>query len=186
MGVGVETVTTGRVDLTTPSGRLHARMLGSIARYESEHRSERIRAKMAELARAGKVGGGGNRPFGFERDRLHVRADEALLIQEAAQRVLAGDSLYSIVQDWADRGVPTVSGARWSTTHLKTFLCSPRIAGLREHRKRVVGPAEWPAILDEATWARVRAILLDVARSRKRATRTYLLTGLITCGNCGF
>ena len=184
-GVGVETVTTGRVDLSSPSGRLHARMLGSIARYESEHKSERLKAKMNELAHAGKVGGGGPRPFGFEQDRRRVREDEAILIREAASRVLAGDSLYSIVIDWTARGVATVTGKKWTTTHVRTFLCSARVAGLRSHHGAVVAKAEWPAILDEPTWVRVRAILMDSARARRRVIRSYLLTGILTCEACG-
>jgi len=183
-GVGVETVTTGEVDLSTPSGRLHARMLGSIARYESEHRSERLRSKARELARAGKVSGGGRRPFGYERDRCTVVEAEATLIREAAQRVLVGDSLYAIADDWTDRGEQTVTGARWSTTAIRTFLTRPRVAGLREHRGEIVAEAEWPAIVDRETWEQVRAVLTAPSRSKRRRSRRYLLTGLLRCGKC--
>jgi site-specific DNA recombinase len=184
-GVGVETVQAGRVDLATPSGRMNARMLGTVARYESEHKSDRIRRKHRELAEAGKVSGGGNRPFGFERDRITHRPDEVELIREAARRLLAGESLYRIAADWTTRGVETSTGASWSTTALRTFLTAPRIAGLRSHRGEVVGPAVWAPILDEATWKRVTAILTDPGRKRKRAIRSYLLTGLLRCKLCG-
>jgi site-specific DNA recombinase len=81
--------------------------------------------------------------------------------------------------------VKTSTGASWSTTALRTFLTSPRIAGLRSHQGQVVGPAVWAPILDETTWKRVTAILTDPARKRKRAVRSYLLTGLLRCGRCG-
>lgn len=184
-GVGVETVQAGRVDLTSPAGRMNARMLGTVARYESEHKSDRIRRKHRELAEAGKVSGGGNRPFGFESDRITHRPDEVALVREAAQRVLAGESLYRIAQDWTARGVATSTGAAWSTTALKAFLIAPRIAGQRAHRGEVVGPAVWQPVLDEATWKRVTAVLTDPARKRQRAIRSYLLTGLLRCGRCG-
>lgn len=183
-GVGVETVTTGEVDLSTSSGRLHARMLGSIARYESEHRSERLRSKASELARAGKVGGGGRRPFGYDQDRRTIVESEAELIREAAQRVLVGDSLYAIAEDWTDRGEQTVTGAKWSTTAVKTFLIRPRVAGLREHRGEIVAEAEWPAIVDRETWEQVRAVLTAPSRSKRRRSRRYLLTGLLRCKKC--
>jgi site-specific DNA recombinase len=147
-GVGVETVQAGRVDLATPAGRMNARMLGTVARYESEHKSDRIRRKHRELAEAGKVSGGGNRPFGFERDRITHRPDEVELIREAARRLLAGESLYRIAADWTTRGVETSTGASWSTTALRTFLTAPRIAGLRSHRGEVVGPAVWASDSD--------------------------------------
>jgi hypothetical protein len=184
-GVGVETVQAGRVDLATPAGRMNARMLGTVARYESEHKSDRIRRKHRELAAAGKVSGGGNRPFGFEPDRITHRPAEVKLVREAARRLLAGESLYRIAGDWTARGVETSTGAPWSTTALKAFLTAPRIAGLRSHRGAVIGPAVWAPILDETTWQRVTAILTGPARKRKRATRSYLLTGLLRCTRCG-
>ena len=184
-GAAVETVQAGRVDLSSSAGRLQARMLGNIARYESEHKSERVRRKMRELAETGKVGGGGVRPFGFERDRITHRTEEVALIREAARRLLAGETLYGIVQDWTARGVSTSTGAPWSTTSLKSTLVRPRVAGLREHRGTIVAQAEWAAILDEVTWRRVAALLTDPARRRNRTQRTYLLTGILRCGACG-
>ncbi|MGH3800706.1 MAG: recombinase family protein [Pseudonocardiaceae bacterium] len=41
--VPTHTVQAGPLDLSTPSGRMVARQLGAVARYESEHRSERVR-----------------------------------------------------------------------------------------------------------------------------------------------
>ena len=49
-GIRLATVT-GEHDLATPSGRLHFRMLGSIARYESEHRAERLRLTKAKVSK---------------------------------------------------------------------------------------------------------------------------------------
>ena len=40
--VTTETVTAGMIDLNTPIGRMVARNLCTIARYESEHRAERV------------------------------------------------------------------------------------------------------------------------------------------------
>ena len=70
-------MTAGEFDLCTPEGRLTARIVGSVARKESEDKSRRIRRKHVELAKAGKVSGGGRRPFGFESDRVTIREDEA-------------------------------------------------------------------------------------------------------------
>lgn len=184
VGASVATCTAGDYDLATPDGRLMARITGSVARKESEDKSRRLRRKHLELAEAGKLSGGGVRPFGFEPDRKTIKADEAKLIRDAARRVLAGDSLYAIVGDWTKAGVPTSTGAAWSTTSLKSTLVRGRVAGLREHRGAVVGPAEWAAILDRATWERVRAVLTDPARRRNPVVRSYLLTGLLRCGSC--
>ncbi|HKF88220.1 MAG TPA: recombinase family protein, partial [Propionibacteriaceae bacterium] len=47
----------GEIDLETPEGRLQARMLGTLARYESEHRSDRVRRALAQAAENGKPHG---------------------------------------------------------------------------------------------------------------------------------
>src|SRR5207248_4948736 len=44
---------TGDVDLADHGGRLLARMLGGLARYESDNKSERIRGKHLEIAESG-------------------------------------------------------------------------------------------------------------------------------------
>lgn len=181
----VASCTAGDYDLGTPDGRLMARIVGSVARKESEDKSRRLRRKHEELAVSGKVGGGGIRPFGFERDRVTVRDAEAQRIREAASRVLAGDTLYSIVADWTAEGVETSTGVPWSTTSLKSTLIRPRVAGLRAHNGEVVAKAEWPAILDETTWRQVCAVLTDSSRRRNAVVRTYLLTGMLRCSRCG-
>ena len=183
-GIQLATVT-GQHDLATPSGRLHFRMLGSIARYESEHRAERLRLKFDELARAGRPKGGGYRPFGFEADKLTVKQAEATLLCQAAERVLAGDGPYAVVGDWEARGIVTPAGNVWNTTSLRRALLAPRTAGLREHHGQVLGRAAWPAIFDETTRRRLVELFARDDRKRQGRPRTYLLSGLATCGREG-
>ena len=52
--VRVSVVTGGDYDLTTPEGRFTARIVGAVARKESEDRSRRVRRKHLELAEQGK------------------------------------------------------------------------------------------------------------------------------------
>lgn len=181
-GVSVATVTAGDFDLTTPDGRLTARIIGSVARKESEDKSRRLRRKHVELAEAGKISGGGRRPFGYEADKTTIKESEAVEIRRAVARVLAGESLRSVTLDWNEREVATVTGAAWQPTTVKRLLSAPRIAGLRGHQGNIVGPAVWPGIIDPDDGAKVRSIL--AARPTMRSARTYLLTGLVWCGRC--
>lgn len=181
----VVTVTSGDYDLTTPEGRATARIVGAIARQESERKSVRSRRKHEELAMAGKDAGGGTRPFGYEPDRRTIREDEAALIVDAAQHVVAGRTLRGIADEWNRRGVETVTGVPWSTPVIRRILTAGRVAGVREHLGEVVAEAEWPAILDRATWERVRVLLSDPRRRTNTRKRKYLLTGGIArCGLC--
>src|SRR5947209_1189182 len=53
-GVRALASVTGDVDLATDDGRFMARILGAVARKESDDKSRRIRRKALELAQAGK------------------------------------------------------------------------------------------------------------------------------------
>lgn len=174
--VDVLTVQTGLYDLTTPAGRMSARLVGTVARYESEHRSARIRSKHAEMAREGRPSGGGTRPFGYADDRVTVIPAEADAVRWAAGRIVAGDSLGAVIRGMP---VPTVTGGPWTRQVLHRVLTAPRTAGLRGHEGEAVADGTWPALLDRPTWEKVRAVLQDPARRHRRPARRYLLTGLV-------
>lgn len=184
-GLTVGTVTAGDLDLATPDGRLTARIVGSVSRKESEDKSRRLRRKHLELAEAGKIAGGGRRPFGYEKDRITIVPSEAALIRDAAARVLAGESIRGVTLDWQRRGVETVTGASWQPTTIKRMLMSARVSGQREHHGRIVGPAEWPSIITPDDTIRLRAILNDPSRSTGTTSiRSYLATGMVYCARC--
>jgi DNA invertase Pin-like site-specific DNA recombinase len=183
--VTVGTVTAGDYDLTTPEGRLTARIVGAVARKESEDKSRRIRRKHLELAEAGDGRGGGTRPFGFNPDRLTINQPEADCIREAAARILAGDRVRGVAADWNRRGIPTTSGGRWTAFSLRRMLLSARIAGLRAHHGAVTATAVWPAIIDPADHVRLTAVLKDPARRTNGGASRYLLTGFVVCHACG-
>jgi site-specific DNA recombinase len=91
----------------------------------------------------------------------------------------------SVAKDFNHRGIPTVRGARWSCQVLKNIVISPRLAGLRTLKGRVVGPAVWEAILTEEESQRLRSLLTDPARRTTRSARRYLLSSLLRCQVCG-
>jgi site-specific DNA recombinase len=144
-------VQVGRIDLTTPSGQLNARMLGAVAYFESQHKAERIRSAHQQIAERGGWHGG-IRPFGYESDGMTVRESEAAEIKRLAEAVISGQSLRSLARELNERDVPTVKGKRWSQAHLRSMLMRARLAGLRDHRGEIIGPAAWPAILERETW----------------------------------
>lgn len=176
---------TGDLDIAESDGLFQARILTAVARKSSDDSARRLRRKMEDIAREGRPGGGGKRAFGFERDGVAVRKDEARIVREAVKRALAGEGLFAIASEFNRRGVPTVSGGLWSTRSLKRILTSPRWAGLRDYKGVVVAEAVWPAIIKRADWEKLRILLLDPGRSNGSTTaRKYLLPGLIFCGLC--
>lgn len=197
----VETIVGGAYDLTTPGGRNVARILGSVARLESETKSARLRAKQAELARAGKLSGGGNRLFGYRkvfaegtenltgRGRrligLEIEPTEEAHVREAAARILAGASLRATANYLNALGVTSTLGNKWDGSSLKQMLCSPSLAGFRVHPEAGTVKAAWPAIISLDEHKRLCAILGSPERNVSRGRDKHLLTDRLVCGGCG-
>src|SRR5262249_59575815 len=120
---------TGEIDRSTHDGQLIARIHGAVARKESDDKSRRIRRKHEELAAAGRVSGGGTRPFGYEADKRTLRPDEAEVIRECARRVLAGDSLRALCLDLNERAIPTATGKAGTSQTLRRVLMAARVHG---------------------------------------------------------
>ncbi|MGY4868385.1 recombinase family protein [Mycolicibacterium elephantis] len=187
-GVPTETVQSGPLDLSTPDGRMVARVLGAIARKESEHRGERVKLAMKRQAASGAYHGG-SRPFGYEKDGMTVVVDEAAEVAAAATAIAGGQSLRSVVRELNTRKVPTSSGkvGAWSSQQVRDLLLSPRIAGYASYNGEPVGKAQWPAIIDESLWRAVVAILRNPARLTnvtRAGSVAWLGSGLYICGVC--
>ena len=184
----------GDIDLSTPDGRTMARVLVAFANKSSMDTSRRVTRKQLELAQAGKVGGGGTRPYGYELDQVTVREDEAAIIRQIVKRVLATESLTSIANDLSEQGVLTSgSGTRWTRSIMKKMLLRPRMAGLRTYKGTVLLDdngqpvrAEWPAIISVDDHEQLKSLLTEPGRNANagRIDRKYLLSGILRC-KCG-
>ena len=185
-GVEVQTVQAGTVDLSTASGKMVARMLGAAARHEVEHAIERQKRAKLQAAMDGKFRGG-RRSFGYDKSGMALQDDEAAAIRDAIQKVLVGVSLRQICREWQEKGLRTsFGGSEWTARTLKKVLLRPRNAALVTHEGKVIGPAQWPAIIDEDTHRALVALLGDPGRRNSFTTeRSALGAGLYLCGICG-
>ncbi|MEV4183090.1 recombinase family protein [Streptosporangium canum] len=180
----VETARSGSYDLTTPTGRKRFRNDVVDAAYEVDHSIERIESMKNEAAKEGRWLGG-RRPFGYEADGVTVRPVEALELKWASEAILSGMSLHAVVRDWNARGIKTSTGAVWRTRSVRNVLIRMRNAGIMEHREEEVGPAQWPAIVEETTWRALCALLRDPERRTSPGPeRRWLLSGIAECGLC--
>src|SRR3954464_2838247 len=190
-GVDVVTVQAGRWDLSTASGKLVARMLGSIARHESDHKSERVRRALQQNAGAGRSHG--RVPYGWTREpgadgavREVVVPEQAAVIGRIADGLLAGESLRSLTAALNAEGVPSPTGKPWAKGMVRALVLRERNAGLRVHRGQVVGEGAWEPIVERGRFEQCRAVLSDPARKTSIGTAAaHLLSGLDRCGVCG-
>jgi DNA invertase Pin-like site-specific DNA recombinase len=180
--IPVESVS-GSLRLANDGDVTMARVLVAVANKSSRDTSRRVTRKHEELAANGRPSGGGQRGYGYEPDGVTIRTDEAAIVQEMAEKVLAGESLYAIADDLETRGVPTVQGGPWTSRSVKSIVTGPRVTGLRRHKGRIVGEAVWPAILPRETWEAVCATLAGRSGGGNQLHRW--LTGVLRCGLCG-
>jgi site-specific DNA recombinase len=183
---GLQLVATpsGTFDPSDADDEFVSTIQAATSKRESAATARRVRRRQLEKAKAGEFLGGG-RAFGHTKNRKRLVKREADQIRDATRRVLAGETVSSIVRDWQDRGVKTVRGGRWRVDTIRDLLVQPRLAGLSDYRGEVMGKATWPAIIDQETHERLRA-MFDLRRRGPtvRPTR-WLLSGLLRCSKCG-
>ena len=188
-GAGVRSMAsvTGDTDLATHDGRFLARILGAVARKESDDKSRRIKRKHEEMARSGRLDRGGTRPFGYRADRRTRRSRRgrrrcARLSRECSLATACA----AIATDWNDARHPHRRvAARWTIAgpppDARTRAGS---AASASYKGEIVARGDWEAIITPEDTARLRAIL-DGATRRDRpgpSAATSCSGGLLRCG----
>lgn len=197
---GVQVISaTEPLDTTTPMGRAMAEILQVFAAMESRATAARVRDSVAYLRRSERFAGG-TPPYGYRSiphpdgsgRALALDPDAAAIVQEAASRILGGETAYSVALDLNARGIPTARGlSGWRSGTLAKVLTGDAVLG----RVRVRGDllrdpsglprVVWPPILTVEESRRLRALLAPVPAAEPRRRATRLLSGLAVCGSCG-
>lgn len=184
--------TDGMLDLSTPTGRAVATILGAVAQMEVELKGERQIAKNKQRAAKGLPWHSGFRAFGYALDGTVIER-EATLIREAAENVLDETPLRAIVRRWNDLNVPTPRSRKnmsgWTHNSVRSILLNPRNAGIATYKGEVIGKGQWEPIISEETHVLLVATLTDPTRARGDKALgnkpRNLLSGIARCGECG-
>lgn len=154
----------------------------------SERESEKIRDRILRGKRASAASGrpSGPPPWGYQvTGRAEWGPDpvEAPRVLAAAEKLLAGESVYSVRQWLGETGYAP------SGTDLARMICNPALAGLRVYKGEVVGKGTWPAIITEEQH---RTLVRHTRRLRTQngyvaspgPQPKHLLSGIAVCGVC--
>ncbi|GAB7053255.1 hypothetical protein JCM9534A_83810 [Catenuloplanes indicus JCM 9534] len=187
----------GYLDLETADGRAEARAKVNRARYESEHRSDRVKVGVRELAELGGINGGGTRPYGYNRViaelghrrvivREEINEEEAAVIRHCKDLLLKDGKSMQQVHRWVvGAGHLTVKGNVFTRVRLQKILSSARIAGLREHLGEVTSEAVWPKIIEPEEHQQLRSLLaMKPAAPSSGGRRKYWASGFVFCSDC--
>ena len=185
--VPVLAVKSGRVDLATADGRMHARMLGTVAQHASEKTSERVTAAARHRALTG-IATTGVRPFGWRRtaDGLEPDPVEAPALAEAYRKFLDGANLSQIARWLTGEGFRGSRGGAITQARVSMILRAPRNGGLVAYRGELVDVANAEGrIVSEDTWRQAQRVLAEPGRKTKGRPTNTPLSGLLTCFKCG-
>jgi DNA invertase Pin-like site-specific DNA recombinase len=184
-GISTHTVQAGTIDLATPSGRMTARILGAVARQESEHKGHRVARARQQKAMTGDWAGG-IRPFGWGVPTGEMRKkidrktgeetevpvldmskavpEEKEAVAHGTDLVLTGGSVGSFHKWLKDKGFTTTLGNEFSKQEAREILLRPRNAGIAVYRGEEVGRGKWEELVPEPKFRGVVAILKDPSR----------------------
>lgn len=187
----------GEYNITTADGRKAFRDKMTANAHESDTTSERSSRGKRLKARRGRSNatnrGFGRpgylpKPEGWETGDPREYVSDAQLRREreavvdATDRILAGEHMAGICQEWNEAGLLTTTGKRWDSQRLRQMLEAPAIGGLVEYKGTIMADnGDGP--LDRETWERLCRYF--ASRKRGRPATAYLLSGLLTCDLCG-
>lgn len=179
---------------STPIGRAMLTIIGALAEMESAQKRERAFSYHDGRRKRG-VPPAGKAPFGYKRVSKHkfkIEPKSAGLLREAADRLIAGESVNSIVRWMNDPdhvlSRPGLLGAFQSPTI--AALVSSEPLEVRGGVKVVpesaeLSEGEWEPVLERGVWDEVRAILNDPNRRSKHGNKlAHPLVPVIRCA-CG-
>jgi site-specific DNA recombinase len=176
-----------------------------LAAGEVRRLKRRVNDRLAEIAGEGRPSGGSCYGYRHALDdqggkTLAVVEEEAEVIGQVAERVLAGWALANIAADLRERGVRGGHGGTVTANTVRRWVTNPTVAARRMHQGQIIGAGNWPPILNVDTWQACRAKLAQKRKVHRRdggehevtdrvvamtTGRRYLLTGgLARCGVC--
>ena len=194
-------------DTGTPVGRLMFQLLGSIAEWEKASIQERTTGGRNRVAREGKWVSGPV-PWGYDLDEKRqlipserpiegLGGTEAEAVRDLYRRIAEGSTTVIECRRLNTAGVAPVKrystgkndhhAAYWQPARLNWLLRNTAYKGVHVIKsgqgaiERAVAPLVGPEL-----WAAAdRQLKRNRIMSTKNAKHTYLLRGLIKCGNCG-
>jgi len=168
-----------------------------IAGQESKRTGERVSLALREAVSRGRYVS--KLPLGYrkikdsEGVRIEQEPREAEAVRLAYELATNRNMGYrTMAQELNRQGYRTKQGAIFSSQTVKVVLTNPAMIGHQvfwgKTKEPIVNENAYPAILSAEEWDKLQEVLKVRREGRHRgttATSTYLLAGILRCGNCG-
>lgn len=191
-------------DTTSAAGVLMLKSMANFAEFERRQTAERISASFKARAERGLYNGGpvpfGYRPTKDQSGRLLVEEDEAVIVRNAFQAFLDNESLSTASKWLNEKGFKLRkqmdNGGKFRLGHfmvdtLHHILTNKAYMGVRVFKTKEgkkESKAVWDAIVSEEIFVKVQAKLaknLSRKKPHSAVRYPYILSGMISCGECG-
>lgn len=107
------------------------------------------------------------------------------IVVELFHRVEAGEPLIAITRALNSRGVPSPTGKLWWRSVVRSIVMNPAYIGQRVFRGKVIGPGQWPAIVEEDQfWSVTRTLTAPERKTTRPGRAKWLLSYIIQCDRC--
>lgn len=164
---------------------------------------KRIQRNVESLAEEGRPTGwpGYGHQYLYDPDTGALREmvphpEQAPIVREIAERVLAGHGYRTIARDLNERQVPNSIGYTagqtmpdgktsrgWTPATILSMLKRPSIMGKRSHRGKIIDAGGWEPIVDPADWWAIQQRLNGGQKGAVRdGSARHLLSGIAVCG----
>ncbi len=186
-------------DLSTPVGKLHLNIMGSVSEWYLDNLSQEI--SKGKQARAKKGLWNGDPPFGYERvHRGSLRPNrDAEGVKLAFEKYASGQStdgqIAGLLNDQGFRTANKTGRRRFAKDSIRTLLQNPfytgQVASYRgvKRKPQELYPGQHEAIISQEIFSRCQEVRLKRnAGERGKApghARTYPASGTLFCWECG-
>ena len=179
-----------------------ARLMVTVKNAESRDKARRVSDGRSRWA--GLSYGGGRRPFGYsvvaDTEKYHKMLAPVAAEADAIRRAYAdmldrGISQRAIARQWNEAGLPSVTGARWTSSLVRAVLTKPSLCALTVKRAEDGGEdgetaktlvaACWEPIVTRERWEALCDAVSDPSRTTTTGNEPKWLVSLhALCGVC--
>ncbi|WP_129598802.1 recombinase family protein [Anaerophilus nitritogenes] len=178
------------------SGRLIRNILGAINQFERELTGERIFYSNRHIAKQG-LWPGGVLPLGYdlnsETKTLIINKEESRLVNLIKDLYFKYRSCYKVAQELNNMGYMTKQGRKFSGVAISIILRNPTYMGNlrwnlkgKDQDKMEIFEGQHKPIWSQEEYNEIQRILDSNVNNQYGNKRSYLLSGILICGDCGY
>lgn len=171
----------------SPEGIIMEGLLEAMNEYYSAELSQKIKRGMRENVIKGKSTGG-NIALGYRigaDKRLEINPEQAVIVQKIFEMYSQGCTYANIIAELNSLGCKTSRGNSYNKNSISRILSNERYIG-KYTINGVDEVSECPRIISDELFNAVQEKLSESQKKRRhRNNHTYLLSGVLHCGECG-